>query len=93
MAQKIMQRDGIAGFYRGFVPNALKNLPNKGAAFQTHFHCYLPQRDLDVVPHKKPPNKALTFCMSPTVICEATAAQHCEKLPVLHSVVCLVLMQ
>ena len=32
MAQKIMQRDGIAGFYRGFVPNALKNLPNKGAA-------------------------------------------------------------
>ena len=32
MAQKIMQRDGLAGFYRGFVPNALKNLPNKGAA-------------------------------------------------------------
>ena len=30
MAQKIMQREGIAGFYRGFLPNALKNLPNKG---------------------------------------------------------------
>ncbi|KAG5243097.1 mitochondrial substrate carrier family protein [Salix suchowensis] len=24
----IMQRDGIIGLYRGFVPNALKNLPN-----------------------------------------------------------------
>jgi solute carrier family 25 (mitochondrial phosphate transporter), member 23/24/25/41 len=24
-------REGLQGFYRGFVPNALKNLPNKGA--------------------------------------------------------------
>lgn len=32
MAQKIMVREGVAGFYRGFLPNALKNLPNKGAA-------------------------------------------------------------
>ena len=23
--------DGVRGLYRGFVPNALKNLPNKGA--------------------------------------------------------------
>ena len=26
----ILQRDGMPGMYRGFVPNALKNLPNKG---------------------------------------------------------------
>lgn len=23
-----MERDGLIGLYRGFVPNALKNLPN-----------------------------------------------------------------
>lgn len=27
----IMVEDGLRGMYRGFVPNALKNLPNKGA--------------------------------------------------------------
>ncbi len=31
MAEKILHREGLAGFYRGFLPNALKNLPNKGA--------------------------------------------------------------
>lgn len=31
MAEKILHREGVAGFYRGFLPNALKNLPNKGA--------------------------------------------------------------
>lgn len=32
----ILQRDGVPGMYRGFVPNALKNLPNKGdLGFQT----------------------------------------------------------
>lgn len=31
MMRKIMAREGIPGFYRGFLPNALKNLPNKGA--------------------------------------------------------------
>lgn len=30
-AAAILRDDGIAGMYRGFVPNALKNLPNKGA--------------------------------------------------------------
>jgi len=30
MAQQIMEREGIPGFYRGFVPSAVKNLPNKG---------------------------------------------------------------
>ena len=25
-----MGREGLPGFYRGFLPNALKNLPNKG---------------------------------------------------------------
>ncbi|EIE27780.1 mitochondrial carrier, partial [Coccomyxa subellipsoidea C-169] len=30
MAEKILHREGLAGFYRGFLPNALKNLPNKG---------------------------------------------------------------
>ncbi|BDA48379.1 probable envelope ADP,ATP carrier protein, chloroplastic [Coccomyxa sp. Obi] len=30
MAQKILHREGLGGFYRGFLPNALKNLPNKG---------------------------------------------------------------
>ena len=38
MAQKIMQREGIAGFYRGFLPNALKNLPNKGM-LSAILHC------------------------------------------------------
>ena len=38
MAQKMLQRDGVAGFYRGFVPNALKNLPNKGAPH--HMQCF-----------------------------------------------------
>ena len=30
MARAILTRDGVPGFYRGFLPNALKNLPNKG---------------------------------------------------------------
>ena len=30
-ARTILAEDGLAGMYRGFVPNALKNLPNKGA--------------------------------------------------------------
>lgn len=30
MAEKILHREGVSGFYRGFLPNALKNLPNKG---------------------------------------------------------------
>lgn len=29
-ARTILKEDGLAGMYRGFVPNALKNLPNKG---------------------------------------------------------------
>lgn len=29
-ARTILKEDGLAGLYRGFVPNALKNLPNKG---------------------------------------------------------------
>ena len=28
--QNIIQRDGVPGLYKGFLPNALKNLPNKG---------------------------------------------------------------
>jgi len=31
MARRILTREGVPGFYRGFLPNALKNLPNKGA--------------------------------------------------------------
>ncbi|KAJ6362876.1 hypothetical protein OIU78_003129 [Salix suchowensis] len=31
----IMQRDGIIGLYRGFVPNALKNLPNSSIRLTT----------------------------------------------------------
>lgn len=27
---KTLQVEGVRGLYRGFVPNALKNLPNKG---------------------------------------------------------------
>ena len=30
-AAAILREDGIVGMYRGFLPNALKNLPNKGA--------------------------------------------------------------
>ena len=30
--QRIHQRGGPGAFYAGFLPNALKNLPNKGAA-------------------------------------------------------------
>lgn len=29
-AGTIMKSDGLGGFYRGFLPNAVKNLPNKG---------------------------------------------------------------
>ncbi len=29
--RRVLADEGIAGFYRGFLPNALKNLPNKGA--------------------------------------------------------------
>lgn len=28
--RNIIQRDGVPGLYKGFLPNALKNLPNKG---------------------------------------------------------------
>lgn len=31
----IKAQDGIGGFYRGFVPNAVKNLPNKGIRLST----------------------------------------------------------
>ncbi|GMH43476.1 hypothetical protein BSKO_11398 [Bryopsis sp. KO-2023] len=31
----IKANDGIGGFYRGFVPNAIKNLPNKGIRLST----------------------------------------------------------
>ena len=47
MAQKIMQREGIAGFYRGFLPNALKNLPNKGG-LPTSLQCLF-ERCLKVI--------------------------------------------
>ena len=30
VVRQIIDRGGIAGFYRGFLPNAIKNLPNKG---------------------------------------------------------------
>ena len=30
MAHRIAQEQGVAGFYRGFIPSAVKNLPNKG---------------------------------------------------------------
>lgn len=26
----VLATEGVAGFYRGFLPNALKNMPNKG---------------------------------------------------------------
>ena len=32
-ALTILQDEGVKGFYRGFIPNTLKNLPNKG------WHC------------------------------------------------------
>ena len=31
--------EGVSGLYRGFVPNALKNLPNKGARHAYHRLC------------------------------------------------------
>ncbi|DBA83687.1 TPA: hypothetical protein ACH3X1_006230 [Trebouxia sp. C0004] len=31
----ILQRDGVPGLYKGFLPNALKNLPNKGVKLAT----------------------------------------------------------
>ncbi|KAK9815602.1 hypothetical protein WJX72_006584 [[Myrmecia] bisecta] len=37
VVHKIVERDGVGGLYRGFLPNALKNLPNKGAKLST-FH-------------------------------------------------------
>ena len=35
----IRQRGGVGAFYAGFVPNALKNLPNKGVP---GFHPFMP---------------------------------------------------
>mmetsp|Transcript_9552 Transcript_9552/g.33280 ORF Transcript_9552/g.33280 Transcript_9552/m.33280 type:complete len:395 (-) Transcript_9552:564-1748(-) len=32
---KIVQRDGVGGVYRGFVPNAVKNLPNQSIRLST----------------------------------------------------------
>ena len=29
-ASQIVREDGVGGLFRGFLPNALKNLPNKG---------------------------------------------------------------
>ena len=29
--RNVLAAEGVAGFYRGFLPNAAKNLPNKGA--------------------------------------------------------------
>ncbi|KAB5520000.1 hypothetical protein DKX38_024319 [Salix brachista] len=34
----IVQRDGVIGLYRGFVPNALKNLPNSRFTFIPFFY-------------------------------------------------------
>ncbi|GAB4824186.1 hypothetical protein N2152v2_011232 [Parachlorella kessleri] len=34
-ALTILQDEGVKGFYRGFVPNTLKNLPNKGVKLST----------------------------------------------------------
>ena len=31
VVRRMYSKEGVLGFYRGFVPNALKNLPNKGA--------------------------------------------------------------
>lgn len=33
--RKIVEDDGMLGFYRGFLPNAVKNLPNKGIRLST----------------------------------------------------------
>lgn len=33
--RSLLASEGIAGFYRGFVPNALKNMPNKGESPQS----------------------------------------------------------
>ena len=30
ITRAIVKEDGFGGLYRGFVPNAIKNLPNKG---------------------------------------------------------------
>ena len=38
----IRQRGGLGAFYAGFVPNALKNLPNKGVHLSAVLHCGLP---------------------------------------------------
>jgi solute carrier family 25 phosphate transporter 23/24/25/41 len=35
VVQQIMARDGPRGLYKGFLPNALKNLPNKGVKLAT----------------------------------------------------------
>lgn len=33
MAVHLWQTEGFPGFYRGFIPSAIKNLPNKGKLF------------------------------------------------------------
>lgn len=32
----IIERDGVIGLYRGFLPNALKNLPNSSIRLTTY---------------------------------------------------------
>jgi Mitochondrial carrier protein len=41
VVRNVLAAEGIAGFYRGFLPNAAKNLPNKGA----HTDCRAACRD------------------------------------------------
>lgn len=36
VARSIYNAQGISGFYRGFLPNALKNMPNKGVRLGTY---------------------------------------------------------
>ena len=35
--RNIIERDGVPGLYKGFLPNALKNLPNKGTVVPNWF--------------------------------------------------------
>lgn len=48
----IVERDGVTGLYRGFVPNALKTLPNSRYAFiLLHHFSFMLDKFLNMVSH------------------------------------------
>jgi len=56
--QNILHRDGVPGLYKGFLPNALKNLPNKGRCQATTPSAFLAST-----------NAGCSFCVGQSCSC------------------------